>query len=253
MTTMLRLAKRSETTYSGKLIYLENENRKIVFSSKDLFASILAVGCYDSELSDNGGAKKGYHCHSTLGEATNYRRAAGNQSGIITIDREGFIYDIDLNLGAKAALVMTKDKVALSPFSFLKDYKDISDAYNTILELANKASNSKVLAKYDKDKAYQLKELAYKVITLFKHTHELSVSTCMEFNDDFFNPTPLYAEKTLVRINILVNKLALLVGESDVYLAEVDGGSQSQRDNIDHAVNNAIERALREEIRHSDS
>lgn len=253
MTTMLRLAKRSETTYSGKLIYLENENRKIVFASKDLFASILAVGCHDLGLGSNTGTKKGYYCHSTLDEATKYRRAAGNQSGIITIDKEGYIYDIDLGLGEKAVLVKTKDMVALSPFSFLEDYKDISDAYNTILELANKASNSKVLAKEDKDKAYQLKELAYKIITLFKHTHELSVSTCIEFNDDFFNPNPLYAEKTLARINILVNKLALLVGESDMYLGEAAGGSQSQRDNVDHAVNNAIERALREEIRHSDS
>lgn len=246
MTTMIRLAKRNETPYSGKLIYLENENRKIVFSGDDNYASIFAVGHYFSVGESSN--KKSYQTHSTLDQATAYRRIAGEGRGLITIDKQGYIYDLDF-ADDSAPLVKSNDMVILSPMSFLNDYNEIADAYALVLSAAAYIKDSEVLTDNDKAKAHQLKELAYKVVTLFKHTHELTVSTCMEFNDDFFNPNPAYAEKTLKRINVLAGKLAELLGGDKCAARYI--GSQYLSDNIDHAVNLAIERTERDDIRHS--
>lgn len=246
MTTMLRLAKRSETSYNGTLIYLENENRKIVFSGNDNYASIFAVGHYFSVGESN--CKKSYQTHSTLEQATAYRRLAGEGRGLITIDKQGYIYDLDFT-DDSSLLVNSNDMVVLSPISFLDGYNDIASAYALVLNSEACIKDSEALTDSDKVKAHQLKELAVKVISLFKHTHELSVSTCIEFNDDFFNPNPAYAEKTLKRINVLVGKLAGLLGNNE-YATQYSGG-QFLNDNIDNVVNLAIERAERDDMRHN--
>lgn len=245
MKTMLRLAKRSETPYTGKLIYLENENRKIVFSSGDNYASIFAVGNYFGVGESN--TKKSYQTHSTLKDATTFRRAAGAGRGIITIDKQGFIYDLDLT-NRESELVNSGDMVALSPTSFLGGYQNIADTYALVLNAEAYVKASDTMTDSDKARAHQLKELAYKVITLFKHTHELSVSTCIEFNDDFFNPNPVYAEKTLRRMMVISSKLADLAGHNEY--ADQYSGSQTQCDDIDKVINDAIGRAERDNMRH---
>ena len=245
MKTMLRLAKRSETPYTGKIIYLENENRKIIFSNSDNYASIFAVGHYFAVGDSN--TKKSYQTHSTLEQATAYRRLAGEGRGLITIDKQGYIYDLDFT-DDSSLLVNSNDMVALSPISFLDGYNDIASAYALVLNSEACIKDSEALTDSDKVKAHQLKELAVKVISLFKHTHELSVSTCIEFNDDFFNPNPVYAEKTLKRIIVIGSKLAELSGHSEY--ADRHGGGLAQRDDIDRVIDDAIGRTERDNVRH---
>lgn len=207
MTTMLRLAKRSEAPYYSSPIYLDNENRKIVFADKTSYASIFA----QNNPSCDSIETKGYCVHKTLAEATEYRRALSPTCVVITIDTQGYIYDSYLNLDDKLMLMKTNDMVALNPFGFLSSYNDIASSYAAVLEFSTLADRSEVMTADDKAKAYQLKELAYKVITLFKHTYELSVQTCIELNEDFFDPNPTYAEKTLARLRDISSKLSELL------------------------------------------
>lgn len=245
MKTMLRLAKRNETLDTGELIYLENENRKIVFSGEDGYASIFAVAKHSTTALHG---KRSYQVHKTLKDATAYRRAAGDRKGITTIDKQGFIYNLDFS-NDNSVLLKSDDIVALSPFSFLCGYQDIAVAYQVVVDTFTHIKDTDGFTEDDKARAHQLKELAYKIITLFKYTHELSVTTCIEFNDDFFNPNPAYAEKTLTRIRVLASKISELAGNYE-YVG-CFSGTQSQRDNVDKAVNEAMQRIKSENISRS--
>lgn len=242
MKTMLRLAKRNETLDTGELIYLENENRKIVFSGEDGYASIFAVAKHSTTALHS---KRSYQVHKTLKDATAYRRAAGDRKGITTIDKQGFIYNLDFS-NNNSVLLKSDDLVALSPFSFLCSYQDIAVAYQVVVDTFTHIKDTDGFTEDDKARAHQLKELAYKIITLFKYTHELSVTTCIEFNDDFFNPNPAYAEKTLTRIRVLASKISELAGNYEY--VDCFSGTQSQHDNVDKAINEAMQRIKSENM-----
>lgn len=227
MTTMLRLAKRGEASYCNSPIYLDNENRKIVFAEKAAYASILAQ---DDQAAIS---KEGYRAHRTLEEAQEYRCEISSTRTVVTIDTQGYIYDTYFDLAGKLMLIKTNDMVALNPFGFLSNYKDIANSYAAILEFSSLAVQSELMTAENKAKAHQLKELAYKVITLFKHTHELSVQTCIEFNDDFFNPNPVYAEKTLARVREISSRLSELLTDEQVIGAEKIYNSAIKFMNID--------------------
>ena len=242
---ILRLAKRSETPYLGTLIYFEDENRKILFAGKS-YASILAVGEFSPSADHNG--KQGYRLHKDLVDANEYRNSLKQPNHAITIDRIGRIYDaIAMSDDSKeVTLIKTPDTVMLSPFTFLDKYPEISEAYEQVMERASAAIQSDSLSDRKKTKAYHLKEMTCKVVTLFKHTYELSTLTCAEFNDDFFDPNPIYAQKTLARLHILQGRIEeLLIAQDDE-----DTTSNEFNNAIKASFRKALEKSEREKKRH---
>lgn len=244
---MLRLAKRCETPYADSLIYLKNENRKIVFSSKP-YATVLADGEY-TPLTDRG-SRKGYCLHNSIEEANEYRSELKQPNYAVTIDDKGYIYDTLTANNGTVSLVKTVNKVILSPFSFLEKYEDIASVYKELMRLADKASASESLAVAKKVRAYHLSEMVYKVITLFKHTYELSILTCAEFNDDFFDPNPLYASKTLERLNAMKERMEeLLIDEGCQASLDTGANTQTQKE-IKLSLDATISRAQGDVFRH---
>lgn len=246
--TMLRLAKRSETPYTGSLIYLKNENRKIAFLGKP-YASVLADGEFPPLVGRSG--RQSYCLHNSIEEASNYRSSLKQPNHAVTIDDKGYIYDALTTNDGTVSLVKTVDTVILSPFSFLEKYEAIANTYKELTCLADKASMSESLSDNKKIRAYHLKEMAYKVLTLFKHTYELSLLTCAEFNDNFFDPNPLYANKTLLRLNIIKERMEELLADRRYQASPATNAStQDQKEAIERSVDAAIRKTKREEIRH---
>jgi hypothetical protein len=246
--TMLRLAKRSETPYTGSLIYLKDENRKVVFSGKS-FASVLADGEFALLVGHSG--RQGYFLHNSIEEANDYRSTLKQPNHAVTIDHKGYIYDALTANNGTVSLVKTVDTVILSPFSFLEKYEDIANVYKELTRLADKAGASESLSEAKKVRAHHLKEMVYKVITLFKHTYELSLLTCAEFNDNFFDPNPLYANKTLIRLNIMKERMEELLADGDCQTSkEASLCTQAQKEAINRSLDAAISKSQREAVRH---
>lgn len=246
MSKTLSLLRRDAVAGVGNTIYSLKGNRKIEFNEDRKYALVIEevedmTAYFYAGINKQGYLLSSYH-HARNLAITAFKLQTIEKVFCEVIDCDGEIYDIDLDSTSGIGLSKTGVRVAIDEFADLHEYKEIKACYNDILGVLTAFKKSKQSTPDDYKYMVNLEAKAHKAMTMFNYTNELAVAEKEGiFGDDFFTPSEVYEQQTIIRLMAIKNQLDYGLVLTKIV---IDSGDDSV-----HKTNHKLALARREAIR----